>query len=91
MAEKQIKPREIVEYPVLSEKAMNSIELENKLTFIVKQNANKKQIKKAIEELYEVEVEDINTLNTMENTKKAIVKLTSDYNAMDLATDLQLI
>ncbi len=85
------KAREIVKYPLLSEKAMNAIELENKLVFIVKQNTNKKQIKKAIEKLYEVEVEDVKTLNTMKNEKKAFIKLKPDHNAMDLATDLQLI
>ncbi len=92
MAEKtETKPRNIIKYPLLSEKAMNAIEMENKLVFIVKQNSSKKQIKNAVEELYDVEVEEINTLNTMENKKKAFVKLTADHNAMDLATDLQLI
>jgi len=93
MAEKNTeqKPRNIIKYPLLSEKAMNAIEMENKLVFIVEQKSSKKQIKNAVEELYDVEVEEINTLNTMENKKKAFVKLTQDHNAMDLATDLQLI
>lgn len=84
-------PREIIKYPVLSEKAMNAIEIENKLIFIVDNKANKADIKKAIEELYDIEVEDVNVLNTMKNQKKAFVKISSEYDAMDLATDLQLI
>lgn len=84
-------PREIIKYSVLSEKAMNAIEIENKLIFIVDNKANKADIKKAIEELYDIEVEDVNVLNTMKNQKKAFVKISSEYDAMDLATDLQLI
>lgn len=83
--------RETIRYPVLSEKAMNSIEMENKMVFVVDPKAGKKRIKEAVEELYEVEVKDVNTLHTMKNKKKAFVKLTEDHNAMDLATDLQLI
>lgn len=84
-------PREIVKYPLLSEKAMNSIERENKLIFIVEREADKETIKEAVEELYNIEIKEVNTLNDMKGNKRAFVKLTSDYNAMDLATDLQLI
>lgn len=85
------KARKIIKYPLLSEKAMNAIEMENKLVFIVKQGANKEQIKKSVEKLYEVKVEEVKTLNTMKNEKKAFVKLKPEHDAMDLATDLQLI
>ncbi len=84
-------PRQIIKYPVLSEKAMDSIERENKLIFIVDKEANKTQIKEAVKELYDVEAQKINTLNNMKGQKKALIKLTPDHNAMDLATDLQLI
>ncbi len=84
-------PREIIKYPLLSEKAMDAIDRENKLIFIVDAEANKEQIKKAIEELYDVKVERINTLNTIKGKKKAMVKLEKEHSAMDLATDLQLI
>lgn len=83
--------REIIKYPLLSEKAMDAIDIENKLIFIVDSKATKKQIKEAIEELYDIEVENVNTLNTFKSQKKAMIKLKPEYSAMDLATDLQLI
>ncbi len=84
-------PRQIVKYPLLSEKAMDSIERENKLIFIVDEKSNKDKIGKAVEELYDVEVDNVNILNSPKGKKKAFVKLTADHDAMDLATDLQLI
>lgn len=84
-------PRKIIHYPLLSEKAMDSIERENKLIFIVNKKASKKEIKEAFEELYEVKVKKINTINTMKGNKKALIQLTPEYNAMELATDLQLL
>ncbi|MFA5993620.1 MAG: 50S ribosomal protein L23 [Parcubacteria group bacterium] len=48
--------------PIITEAASLAIEL-NKYTFKVAEDANKFQIKKAIEELYKVKVIGVNTLN----------------------------
>jgi len=78
----------VILYPLMTEKAVNLIESENKLTFIVNLKANKYKVKRAVEELYEVEVEKINLIITPKGLKKAFVKLTLDYKASDLAMRL---
>ncbi|MGF7186144.1 large subunit ribosomal protein L23 [Desulfitispora alkaliphila] len=55
-----VNPRDIIIKPVVSEKSMYSME-ENKYTFIVDKRANKIQIKKAIEEIFNVKVEKVRT------------------------------
>lgn len=53
--------RDIIIKPVLSEKSMN-LQSENKYTFIVDKKANKTEIKNAIEKIFDVKVEQVNTL-----------------------------
>ena len=85
---KHYKSFEVVEFPLITEKAVNVIELENKVSFIVKKDASKIQIKKAVEELYNVKVKSVNTVLDRKGRKKAIVKLAKDFKAADLATKL---
>ncbi len=47
--------------PILSEKANKQSEKMNRYTFIVDRKANKLEIKKAIEQFYGVQVEEVNT------------------------------
>lgn len=79
---------EIIKNPLVTEKAISAMEEENKLLFIVDLEANKNQIAEAFEELYEVEVDKVNTLIDSEGRKKAYIKLTPDYSADELATDI---
>ncbi len=83
-------PYKIIYYPIVSESVLEMIENENKLAFIVNRRANKHTIKRAVEDLYEVKVEKVNTMILPDGRKKALVKLTSDYVAGDLATKLGL-
>jgi large subunit ribosomal protein L23 len=53
---------DILVKPVLTEKATNESELRNSYTFIVSKDANKIQIKKAIEESYGVSVIKVRTM-----------------------------
>jgi len=78
----------IIIRPVMTEAAFDLIEKENKLTFIVQLKANKSMIKHAVEELYNVKVEKINTLIQRDGNKKAYVKLKPEENAADIATKL---
>jgi len=82
---------DVVRYPLLSEDAVTLLEAENKITFIVSLQADKRDVKRAIEELYEVRVAKVTTLITSEGEKKAFVKLTSDFKAADLAVKLGLL
>ena len=49
--------------PVVTEKMTDQSEKSNRFGFIVAMDANKIQIKKAVEELYGVTVETVNTMN----------------------------
>ncbi len=80
-------PRDIILKPVISEKSYGLLE-DNKYTFIVRPDANKTQIKIAIEQIFSVSVLTVNTLNRQgkrkrtrtgfgkrKDTKRAIVSL----------------
>ena len=87
----KIAVNEVVRYPLLSEDAVTLLEAENKITFIVDARSDKHDIKRAIEELYEVKVEQVRTLITPLGDKKAFVKLTPDFKAADLAVRLGIL
>ena len=82
---------EIIKRVVITQDAVSLIEKENKLTFIVDIKATKKDIKRAIEELYGVKVEKVNALITPHGEKKAYVKLKPEYSAADLAVELGIL
>jgi large subunit ribosomal protein L23 len=82
---------QIILYPLMTENALRLIEEENKLTFIVDIRASKADVKKAIEVLFDVKVDSVNTLITPKGKKKAYVKLRPDYKASDLAMKLGLL
>lgn len=84
-------PFKVLEYPYITEKSVKMIESENKLVFIVNRKATKKQIKEAVEKLFEVKVEKVNTLIDFKGRKKAFVKLRKEYKAMDVASRLGII
>ncbi len=82
--------RNIVKKPIVTEKASIAKEKENKYTFVVDKDANKYQIKQAIEEMFNVKVVSVHTANFGGKTKrmgmhegrksdwkKAIIKLKS--------------
>ena len=76
-------PYDILFHPYVTEKTMNLMEKKNALEFVVKRNSNKKQIKKAIEKMFEVKVKDVNTKITKKG-KHAIITFTSEYKAEDI-------
>lgn len=82
---------EIIKYPLLSEDAVTLLEAENKITFIVDTRSDKHDVRRAVEELYEVRVEQVRTLVTPEGDKKAFVRLTPDFKAADLAVRLGIL
>ena len=80
-------PRDVLLAPVISEKSYGLLE-ENKYTFVVAPDANKTQIKIAVEKVFGVKVVSVNTLNRngkrkrtrtgygkRKDTKRAIVTL----------------
>ena len=83
--------QEVIKYPLVSEDAVTLIEAENKITFVVDADASKNDIRRAVEELYEVRVDRVNSVVTPEGRKKAYVKLAPDYKASDLAVRLGIL
>ncbi|NAZ38524.1 MAG: 50S ribosomal protein L23 [Acidilobus sp.] len=83
--------REVIIRPLMSEKALRLLEELNTLTFIVRRDANRHDIKRAVERLYGVKVEKVNTLITPQGEKKAYVKLSNEYKASDIAAKLGLL
>ena len=53
---------DIIRRPIITEKSMDQV-ADRKYTFEVAKNANKIQIKKAVEEIFKVEVAKVTTIN----------------------------
>ncbi len=81
----------LIKFPLMTEKAINLIEKENKISFIATEKATKSDIKKLVEKLYKVKVEKINVVNDMKGRKKVSVKLDKKYKAEELAAKLGVI
>lgn len=79
-------PYKIIIRPDVTERSMKLVEAENKLVFVVSRNASKREIKDSIENLYEVEVEDVNTNISPKGFKKAFIKLGEKHKADEVAT-----
>ena len=62
-------PRDIIIRPVVSEKSYAAFD-QNVYTFVVAGDANKIEIRKAIEEIFEVRVTNVNTLNRQGKRKR---------------------
>ena len=86
---------DIIIKPIVSEKSMDQL-ADRKYTFKVAMNANKIEIKKAVEEVFGVKVEKITTARVLgkvkrmgatsgkrSDWKKAIVKLTADSKTIE--------
>lgn len=82
--------KDVVKYPLTTEKAVRLIESENKLLFVVELKSTKAEIKENVERLFKVKVERINTLITSDGEKRAYVKLVKENPAMDVITQLGL-
>src|ERR1043165_227112 len=89
-------PRDVLVKPVISEKSYSLLD-ENKYTFVVSPGANKTQIKQAVESVFSVKVESVNTLNRQgkrkrsktgfgkrKDTKRAIVTISQESRPIDV-------
>lgn len=86
---------DVLRKPVVTEKSMAAM-ADKKYTFIVDIHSNKSQIKRAVEEVFNVKVEDVKTARYIGKTKrvgmhigkrsdykKAIVKLTEESKTIE--------
>jgi ribosomal protein uL23 len=76
-------PYDIVFHPYVTEKTMNFMEKNNALEFVVRRVADKKQIKDAVEKLFEVKVKDVKTRIT-KHGKHAVVTFMPEFKAEDI-------
>ncbi|AUI63283.1 50S ribosomal protein L23 [Amycolatopsis sp. WAC 01375] len=89
-------PRDILLAPVISEKSYGLLE-DHKYTFVVRPDANKTQIKIAVEKVFGVKVVSVNTLNRQgkrkrtragfgkrKDTKRAIVTLSAESKPIEI-------
>ena len=83
--------RDIIIAPIISENTMDQMQEANTYTFKVAKNANKVEIRNAVEEIFSVKVINVNTMNVRgkkrrigvhvgkkPDWKKALVKLAED-------------
>jgi large subunit ribosomal protein L23 len=77
----------ILEKVKSTEKIVRQIEAENVLVFVVDRSVNKAEVRREVEELFDVKVAKVRT-HTLKNKKLAYVKLNSEYPAVDVATKL---
>ncbi|SDZ31647.1 LSU ribosomal protein L23P [Proteiniborus ethanoligenes] len=88
-------PHDIIRKPIITERSMNDM-AEGKYTFVVDKKANKTEIKNAVEKVFGVKVEKVNTMNMQgklkrqgihvgrrPSWKKAIVTLTKDSKGIE--------
>jgi large subunit ribosomal protein L23 len=76
--------------PIVTEKAVMMIESQNILTFETEKEKTRTEIKKEVEDLFNVKVERVRTL-VRNNKKYSYVKLKKEFPAIDVATKLGII
>jgi large subunit ribosomal protein L23 len=81
---------EVVIRPYVTEKTFDLLERQNKIVFLVDVKASKGKIKQAVETLYDVKVQSVNTSFGVIG-KKAYVRLSPESPASDLASKLGLV
>lgn len=92
---------DVIIRPIVTERSMDAME-EGKYTFVVDRRANKAEIKKAVEGVFDVKVARVNTMNMHGKLKrqgatqgrrsawkKAIVKLTEDSKPIEFFEGMQ--
>ena len=62
--------RDIIKAPIITEKSSDLAQNQNTITFSVDVKANKTQIKQAVEKVFDVKVESVNTINVKPKTKR---------------------
>lgn len=89
-------PRDVIRKPVISEKSYGLLD-QHKYTFVVASDANKTEIKIAVEKIFGVRVVSVNTLNRpgkrkrtksgygkRKDTKRAIVTLSAQSKPIEI-------
>lgn len=76
--------RDVIKAPIITEKSSDLAQNKNTITFSVDTKANKTQIKQAVERIFNVEVESVNTVN-VKPKKKRVGRYTGKTNKVKKA------
>lgn len=79
-------PYDVILHPFVTEKTMGSMERDNKLEFVVRRDATKPAIRKAIEALFDAKVANVNVKIGSDGQKHAIVRFKPETKAEDVGT-----
>ena len=76
----------IIKHPNVTEKAMNEMDFQNKLQFVVDAGATKPEIRDALEAQFDIAIDSVNTQVTPDGNKKATVRLSEEDDAQEVAS-----
>ena len=79
-----MREREIIKSPIITEKSASLAQEKNTITFSVDPKANKTEIKNAVEKIFDVKVDSVNTIN-VKPKKKRVGRYTGKTNKVKKA------
>lgn len=84
-------PLDVLKLVLMTEKSVRSVELQNKLVFIVDRKADKTKVKQAVENAFQADVSQVNIMIDQKGRKKAFVKFAKPGIAGEVAIKLGII
>ena len=81
----------MIHYPLTTETALKKIQSGNTIVFMVDQMSNKNKIKNTLKKIYKIKIQKVNTLISTNGKKKVFVKLSPDFDALDVANKIGFI
>ena len=84
-------PFDVLKFVLMTEKSVQNIEAQNKLVFIVNRKSDKKKIKEAVKNAFEVDVKSVTTTIDQKGRKKAFIKFKEEGAAGEIAIRLGII
>ena len=79
-----MRERDIIKAPIITEKSASLAQEKNTITFSVDTKANKTEIKQAVEKIFDVKVDSVNTIN-VKPKKKRVGRYTGKTNKVKKA------
>ena len=79
-----MRERDIIKAPIITEKSASLAQDKNTITFSVDTKANKTEIKQAVEKIFDVKVDSVNTIN-VKPKKKRVGRYTGKTNKIKKA------
>jgi len=73
-------------YPHVTEKTVDKMDFDNKMVFICQTDATKEQIVEEVEEQFDLNTTNINTMITPKGQKKAELTLSDEHDAQEVAS-----